>query len=64
MKAEPQRGRGNEGPAREGSSVTIVSELRAEIPEGINPERKELLFSLRSGKRLDRLGDEQRPGPE
>lgn len=51
VKAEPQRGRGNEAPAREGSSVTIVSKLRAEIPEGVNPERKELLFSLRAGKR-------------
>ena len=64
MKAESQSGRGNEGAAREGSSVNVASELRAEISEGINSERKELVFSLRAGKGLDRLGDEQRPGPE
>lgn len=64
MKAESQRGRGSEGPAREGSSMNVASELRAEIPEGINPERKELVFSLRAGEGLDGLGDEQRPSPE
>lgn len=54
----------NKGPAMEGSSANIAFELRAEIPEGINPERKELPFSLTAEKGLDELGDEQRTGPE
>lgn len=44
--------------------MNVATELRAEIPEGISPERKELMLSLRAGKGLDGLGDEQRPGPE
>lgn len=44
--------------------MNVATELRAEIPEVINSERKELVFSLRAGKGLDGLGDEQRPGSE